>query len=668
MNRFLTKSRFKIAIECPSKLYYSNKKDEYADSKLDDPFLKALAQGGFQVGELAKYLFCEDPQKEQITIEELDYDKALARTNEKLLASDNVVIAEAAFQFQNLFVRVDITTREKKVLNLYEVKAKSWNSEKSFWSGAKSKRKWLSKDWLPYLYDIAFQKYVVSKSYPGFEVRAHLILADCDTPASIDGLNELFRIEDSKKRIRTRVKEGITQFSLGTIPLKIIPVDEECQWIYDNPAQVDLEGIYSFEELIQLFAANYDIDERIWSPLNAKCKECQFVNVEHPNLKSGFVECWKHWTGLTDEQLKLPLVLELWGGMAGGQSYVGKAIKNGKFLMKDLVDADYWPKEVKEKVGLTAPARRKTQIDKIKRNDTSSFLDKKGLKQVFKDLEPPYHFIDFETTMVALPFHGGRRPYEAIAFQYSYHLMDEKGKIEHKSQYLCTERCFPNYDFVRALRNDLLNKNGTIFRYHNHENTYLRSIRRQLLLEQNGVVPDRDELIAFIDEITHEKDLNWWGARDMKDLYDLVISYYYSPFAKGSNSIKDILPATIRDSEYIREKYSKPIYGTDIIPSLNFKDHRWINSESQMNPYKTLPPVLSGYSNEDLEKFFPMTNEEIRDGGAAMMAYAYLQFTDIHPDQKELIRKSLLRYCELDTMAMVMIWEYWGTEIGWFRA
>ena len=51
-------------------------------------------------------------------------------------------------------------------------------------------------------------------------------------------------------------------------------------------------------------------------------------------------------------------------------------------------------------------------------------------------------------------------------------------------------------------------------------------------------------------------------------------------------------------------------------------------------------------------------DEELRDGGAAMMAYAYLQFGDLHAEQRELIRKALLRYCELDTMAMVMIWEY----------
>jgi|SRR6266496_3914906 len=93
--RYLTKSRFKIALDCPTGLFYTNKIDLYADEGLDDPFLSALADGGFQVGELAKFLFCNDPVAEKITIEERDYQTSLQKTNEKL-ASANAVIAEAA--------------------------------------------------------------------------------------------------------------------------------------------------------------------------------------------------------------------------------------------------------------------------------------------------------------------------------------------------------------------------------------------------------------------------------------------------------------------------------------------------------------------------------------------------------------------------------------------
>ena len=41
-----------------------------------------------------------------------------------------------------------------------------------------------------------------------------------------------------------------------------------------------------------------------------------------------------------------------------------------------------------------------------------------------------------------------------------------------------------------------------------------------------------------------------------------------------------------------------------------------------------------------------------------MTAYAYLQFSKIKTDFKKKIEKAMLRYCELDTMAMVIIFEH----------
>ena len=51
--RYLTKSRFKSALECPSKLYYKGN-ENYADNSKGDKFLSVLAEGGYQVGELSK--------------------------------------------------------------------------------------------------------------------------------------------------------------------------------------------------------------------------------------------------------------------------------------------------------------------------------------------------------------------------------------------------------------------------------------------------------------------------------------------------------------------------------------------------------------------------------------------------------------------------------------
>jgi hypothetical protein len=93
--RYLTKSRFKLGLECPTKLFYTGK-SEYVNQRLEDPFLLALADGGFQVGELAK-CYCQGG----FDIKTSDYSEALAQTHE-LLKGDNVTIFEAAICFKNL--------------------------------------------------------------------------------------------------------------------------------------------------------------------------------------------------------------------------------------------------------------------------------------------------------------------------------------------------------------------------------------------------------------------------------------------------------------------------------------------------------------------------------------------------------------------------------------
>ena len=50
--------------------------------------------------------------------------------------------------------------------------------------------------------------------------------------------------------------------------------------------------------------------------------------------------------------------------------------------------------------------------------------------------------------------------------------------------------------------------------------------------------------------------------------------------------------------------------------------------------------------------------DEPADGGAALTAYGKLQYTDMSIEERIAIKNSLLRYCELDTLAMVMIYEH----------
>ena len=153
MARYLTKSRFKLALSCPTKLFYRSK-PEYPDSNTENAFLEALAEGGYQVGALAQ---CYYP--DGILVDEKGYDLPLQRTRE-LLKQENVIIFEGAFRYKNLFIRADIVEKKGNRINLIEVKAKSFSGRDS--TDMLSKKGFLDTGWEEYVYDVAFQKYVIT--------------------------------------------------------------------------------------------------------------------------------------------------------------------------------------------------------------------------------------------------------------------------------------------------------------------------------------------------------------------------------------------------------------------------------------------------------------------------------------------------------------------------
>ena len=73
--RVLSKSRFKLGLECPNKLFFTNDKT-FANKKASDSFLQSLAEGGFQVEALARLHY---PDGIFIDAEAFDYEKAVAK-------------------------------------------------------------------------------------------------------------------------------------------------------------------------------------------------------------------------------------------------------------------------------------------------------------------------------------------------------------------------------------------------------------------------------------------------------------------------------------------------------------------------------------------------------------------------------------------------------------
>jgi len=271
-----------------------------------------------------------------------------------------------------------------------------------------------------------------------------------------------------------------------------------------------------------------------------------------------------------------------------------------------------------------------------------------GLFQEMDSWTYPLHFIDFEAVLAAIPFHKGMYPYDYVPFQFSCHTMYEDGSVVHRADWIEeTPGKFPSITFVRKLKECLEGDEGTVFRFHNFENTVLSKMKA---LIQDREPDDAEELVEFIDTLIKG------GEREMVDQYQMIKKYYYSPIMKGSNSIKKVLPAVLSESPKIQEIYSNPYSGL----YLNNKIFYQVDPETGLakNPYDLLNPVGHGIPDYQ-EGDRAVDDESISEGGAAMMAWSRLQFDDLDETERQAILQSLYEYCELDTLAMVMIHQHW---------
>jgi hypothetical protein len=697
--RYLTKSRFKMALECPTKLHYAVVGNGYFDKNKNNDFLQALADGGNQVGELAKFKYHSDPIGADITVETLEYVPAIDQTKAKLRQPGRVVIAEAALLNEPFFVRVDILIHDTdaKTIDLIEVKSKSV-TDTDIINRFKNTRGEFEGSWLPYLYDVTFQAEVARLNFPGYEIRPKLLLLDSAQTCDKDGLHQLFQIVEKTDPLTGRTKAEIqtpSNLSLNDIgqlnflrevdvrdivdELRMSPIKNEAH--VPEPFRKNLAAFMDWSGKLQMSG------ELAFHGVSKACRSCQFrAPVGEPSL-SGVHNCWRlarsqglinGFGDLTDR--RIPLAIDLWGGGAGAKSFADTVLGQGRAFLSDIQQEDIEPKTASKSRGLSPLDRRMAQVNAASGNGPSVVIDSVRLSEM-DDWVWPLHMIDFETSAPALPFFKGMHPYQTLAFQFSHHIMERDAagvvRIRHANQWIATQaNYFPSIEFVRQLRKALMPTGaleGTVFRYHNHENSVLRSLRETIKSANASDAPDASVLIDFIDLITkatgEEKKLigDYSGPNPMVDLHRLVQEGYHSQKAEGSISLKAILPSILHDAPAVASKYMKPgVYGAGLeIESLNFTGpdgHVWIQEEKGNDPYKTLPEIF-GAEHEQLNamllRLAGSDNDEgvINQGGLAMTAYNFTQFNNINDAERHSISQALLRYCELDTLAMVILVE-----------
>lgn len=657
--RYLTKSRFKLALECPTKLFYTGN-GAYVDKSADNAFLAALAEGGYQVGALACAQFPEG-----MAVTDFDQQAQLERTRE-LLKQDTVTIFEAALEAQGYFVRVDILRKRGSSVELIEVKAKSFDPALD--SDFRNNKGKLRGEWMPYLQDIAFQAHVAALAFPQFEYRSFLMLANKACTTSVDGLNQRFRIQRRGRSVAVHVDLGADANLLREPLLARVPVDGAVEEILRGTLKIAGRD-RSFTEAARELAAAYRDERRLAPVPGAHCASCQFkaparTSINQP--RSGFHECWSEAFGWGPADFADGTILDVWNLRKKAELLAAGVLKPKAITLEDLGHDGEEP----GMEGMTVRHRQWFQCHGGWPGGGDFYFDAAGMQAQMREWHFPLHFIDFETCAVAIPFGRGRRPYETIAFQFSHHVMQADGSVAHGTQFLeATPGVDPCIPFVRALRDALSGDSGTIFRWAAHENTVLNQLRSRLLGDAEPP-PDRDDLVHFVESITTRKTEagSATGHRNMIDLCKLAERHYFHPETRGSSSLKKVLPALMRSSAFLRSIYSQPVYGTAAIPSLNLSKPTswWIeDADGVRDPYDLLPPVFDDFTEEEITSSSSSLPAELQEGGAAMMAYARLQFEAVDPRQRQAIEEALLRYCELDTLAMVMAvqaWQAWCHE------
>jgi predicted RecB family nuclease len=146
-----------------------------------------------------------------------------------------------------------------------------------------------------------------------------------------------------------------------------------------------------------------------------------------------------------------------------------------------------------------------------------------GLGYDLARLIPPVHYIDFETIAPALPVYPGTRPYEAQPFQWSDHVQQHDGSLEHYER-LSDGGEDPRREFGESLL-DRLSDAATIVVYSGFEQARLRQLQVAF-----------QDLASPIQEVL---DRPW------VDLLKVVREHYYQPEFHGSYSIKSVLPALV---------------------------------------------------------------------------------------------------------------------------
>jgi hypothetical protein len=224
-------------------------------------------------------------------------------------------------------------------------------------------------------------------------------------------------------------------------------------------------------------------------------------------------------------------------------------------------------------------------------------------------LKYPLYFIDYESFNPAIPMYEKYKPYDQMPFQYSLHIQESQDAEYQHKEFIETSRVDPSKGFLKSLKDDI-GESGSVIIWSKFEQTQNNALKRR-----------NPDYLSLIDNVNSRL----W---DLMEIFQKMM--YVLPQFKGSYSIKKVLPA--------------------LVPELTYKSMAISDGSMAMTKW-----VQMVYGGGITALQFPDSDESFD-----------VEPVDI-PTKKvneEEIKENLLRYCELDTWAMVKILEKVKLEIA----
>ena len=344
-----------------------------------------------------------------------------------------------------------------------------------------------------------------------------------------DGV-EIYEVKSSTKIKDIYIDDAAYQCfvlsNLGLTVKKVAIVYINNEYMRDD--DLDINQLFNIEDITDIAAEKQNEIRSNISSINEFMKKHDKDNEPVKEIGTHCFEPYqcKFWEYCTKD-LEKPNVFDI-GGMSKTKKF--EKYYEGKISFKDLENEKLNKKYLE-------------QID-FELNDRKAKINKEAIKDFLNSLNYPLYFIDYESCQYAIPELKATKPYQQIPFQYSLHIIKEKGApLEHK-EFLGEA---DDEDIIRKFGESMIedmSENGSIIVY----NKTFESTRNKEIGEMYpDLKPEMDRFNA--------------------NIVDLMIPFrnrdYYTKEMKGSYSIKYVLPALYPEDKELDYKELSLIHKGD---------------------------------------------------------------------------------------------------------